>query len=207
MRHFSGEFEGVRLLMADELDLIAGGEGEDTDDVPEDPWDSCNDRKTDNRAQQLANAMAGMGGISNTEYGAVIYRGNDGQLHTSNILTGDHDSVDGMQSLQQLGLTSWSQVVGVIHSHPTTYIDANGNSQPVGPNAHWDKPSGSDHAYMDFIANQGVSVNNLRQYIYHNGSVSEYIYNQNNNTSLSGDDRWMSSVKSNNYDPNAQCPG
>ena len=34
MRHFSGEFEGVRLLMSDELDLIAGGDGEDTDDVP-----------------------------------------------------------------------------------------------------------------------------------------------------------------------------
>lgn len=34
MRHFSGEFKGVRLLMADELDQIAGGEGEDTDDVP-----------------------------------------------------------------------------------------------------------------------------------------------------------------------------
>lgn len=36
MRHFSGEFEGIRPLMADELDLIAGGEGEDTDDVPAD---------------------------------------------------------------------------------------------------------------------------------------------------------------------------
>lgn len=37
MRHFSGEFEGIRLLMMDELDLIAGGEGEDTDDVPPPP--------------------------------------------------------------------------------------------------------------------------------------------------------------------------
>lgn len=34
MRHFSGEFEGIRLLMADELTEIAGGEGEDTDTVP-----------------------------------------------------------------------------------------------------------------------------------------------------------------------------
>ena len=33
MRHFSGELDGLRLLMADELDLIAGGDGEDTDDV------------------------------------------------------------------------------------------------------------------------------------------------------------------------------
>jgi len=38
MRHFSGEFEGIRVLMADELDLISGGDGEDTDDVqPERP--------------------------------------------------------------------------------------------------------------------------------------------------------------------------
>jgi hypothetical protein len=37
MRHFSGELEGLRLLMADELDLIAGGDGEDTDDQPQPP--------------------------------------------------------------------------------------------------------------------------------------------------------------------------
>lgn len=37
MRHFSGEFEGVRLLLADELDAIAGGNGDDTDDVVEPP--------------------------------------------------------------------------------------------------------------------------------------------------------------------------
>lgn len=36
MRHFCGELTGLRLLMADELDLIAGGNGQDTDDIPED---------------------------------------------------------------------------------------------------------------------------------------------------------------------------
>lgn len=41
MRHFSGEFEGVRLLMADELDQIAGGAGEDTDDIQEDRLTDC----------------------------------------------------------------------------------------------------------------------------------------------------------------------
>jgi len=34
MRHFSGDFKGVRLLMLDELDAIAGGDGEDTDSPP-----------------------------------------------------------------------------------------------------------------------------------------------------------------------------
>lgn len=33
MRHFSGEFTGIRTLMLDELDLIAGGDGEDTDEA------------------------------------------------------------------------------------------------------------------------------------------------------------------------------
>lgn len=37
MRHFSGELDGLRLLMADELDLIAGGDGEDTDENPQPP--------------------------------------------------------------------------------------------------------------------------------------------------------------------------
>jgi len=36
MRHFSGEFEGIRLLMLDELEAIAGGDGEDTDSPPND---------------------------------------------------------------------------------------------------------------------------------------------------------------------------
>ena len=44
MRHFSGEFEGIRLLMADELDAIAGGDGEDTDDnTPPPPPDQINE--------------------------------------------------------------------------------------------------------------------------------------------------------------------
>jgi len=34
MRHFSGDFNGMRLLMEDELDLIAGGDGEDGDELP-----------------------------------------------------------------------------------------------------------------------------------------------------------------------------
>ena len=34
MRHFSGDFDGMRLLMEDELDLIAGGDGEDGDELP-----------------------------------------------------------------------------------------------------------------------------------------------------------------------------
>ena len=34
MRHFSGEFHAIRLLMEDELDLIAGGDGEDADEIP-----------------------------------------------------------------------------------------------------------------------------------------------------------------------------
>lgn len=46
MRHFSGEFEGVRLLMEDELYAISGGEGEDTDDVPPAPVDVDYDPET-----------------------------------------------------------------------------------------------------------------------------------------------------------------
>lgn len=35
MRHFSGEeeFQGIRLLMLDELELVSGGNGDDTDDI------------------------------------------------------------------------------------------------------------------------------------------------------------------------------
>lgn len=35
MRHFSGELDGIRLLMADELEKVAGGDADDGDDVPE----------------------------------------------------------------------------------------------------------------------------------------------------------------------------
>jgi len=37
MRHFSGVFAGIRLLMLDELDSISGGDGEDTGDTPPSP--------------------------------------------------------------------------------------------------------------------------------------------------------------------------
>jgi len=33
MRHFSGDFTGIRVLFADELEKISGGQGTDTDDV------------------------------------------------------------------------------------------------------------------------------------------------------------------------------
>jgi len=33
MRHFSGEFKGVRVLLEDELEKISGGQGADTDDI------------------------------------------------------------------------------------------------------------------------------------------------------------------------------
>lgn len=58
MRHFSGEFGGLRLLMADELDLIAGGEGEDTDDVPDPPRDDIDPCKRAFLAGQLG--LSGM---------------------------------------------------------------------------------------------------------------------------------------------------
>lgn len=55
MRHFSGEFEGIRLLMLDELDAIVGGEGEDTDDVPTpDPNDNEEIVVTGRRIQMYA---------------------------------------------------------------------------------------------------------------------------------------------------------
>jgi len=37
MRHFSGEFTGIRVLFEDELEQISGGKGNDTDDVAELP--------------------------------------------------------------------------------------------------------------------------------------------------------------------------
>lgn len=63
MRHFSGEFEGVRLLMADELDRIAGGEGEDTDEVPEGTLPTVHvNGRADPSLGLLAGAAAGQAG-------------------------------------------------------------------------------------------------------------------------------------------------
>ncbi|WP_154667221.1 hypothetical protein [Niveispirillum irakense] len=202
MRHFSGEFEGIRLLMGDELEQIAGGEGEDTDDLI--PFDECQDRRSDGLAQALGNRIANAPDTANIEYGAVIFRNADGTLGQTRMLIGNSSGVpDFNSSPQSLGFSSWTQVVGILHSHPTVHS----SGAQITPDWNHDKPSGNDWQYMDWIASQsGVDTNNLRQYIYHAGQMNEYYYNDNNQTQWSPDNRWKFSVKSDSYQPNATCP-
>ena len=60
MRHFSGEFEGLRLLMEDELHAISGGEGEDTDDVSIDVQYHPDTKTADVNVRLDGNSSAGI---------------------------------------------------------------------------------------------------------------------------------------------------
>lgn len=86
MRHFSGEICGLRLLMEDELDLIAGGEGEDTDDVPPPPPEQVDEIvvtghrvKTDYDVGQLFRFLGTGDSLSGGNYG-----GDDGNNSNNN---------------------------------------------------------------------------------------------------------------------------
>ena len=203
MRHFSGEFEGVRLLMEDELDLIAGGHENDGDDIP-DSFDDCKDRQTDTKVDQLRQLMMAKSDFATVEYKAYLYRDAVGNIVAGEIRGGSGTTVpNGLDA-------GWdpNDVVGMIHSHPTKAFDtATGTWRDVTADWNWDKPSGDDHQHMDAIAMQlDQRINNLRQYILHDGTVKEFMYTQNSNISLNDHDRWMASQEAGHYRPNTNCP-
>ncbi len=113
-------------------------------------------------------------------------------------------------NLQALGITAWSQVVGIVHSHPTM-IDTGTEANPTGlytpapSNGRYDLMSGGDHFTADQIVGYGASMNNFTSYISYNGNIREFDYKDNVNESRT-DTPYGRGVESNDYDPEAQCP-
>lgn len=261
MRHFSGEFEGIRLLMADELDLITGGEGEDTDDIQEPPpanlshtfaferrenstwtptssggfrgypgggvgaldgpptdrnlcagngqwdpnlgqapavpsnWNYHLDWTADKLAATLDWQIRQQSDYQTREYAGFIWADGTGGLHTSNLAIGNGGTVDFTQfTPQQLGFSSWNQVVGIVHNHPNGF-----------------GPSAQDMTQLKYFADLagGPDASQVRTYISTTGGIQEYNYlgaNVLSNNSLQeAQNAARRAQQSGNYHPEKGC--
>lgn len=158
-----------------------GGDLQDPPIVRPAGWDECQDRAADELAAVAALALSLLPDIDSREYGYIIYRDANGDLQLSTLITGDNHSLTGLNERSQpadLGFTSWSQVVGIIHSHPSIRFGSDGLPINVAPADGHHLPNQDDWRWPDFLVGQQADGVNLRQYIYHAGGLHEYdMYN------------------------------
>lgn len=125
MRHFSGEFEGMRLLMADELEKVAGGDADDGDDVPETELPEVI-VTAQSPAAAIFNGLIGLvTGITGSVIGNSIT--NAQQAETNLAKTFDPSTVTS-------NITGWDSSGNIVHGWLTkdgsTWWDNNGNNTP-----------------------------------------------------------------------------
>jgi hypothetical protein len=163
-----------------------GGGGEDTSQDPPidrpEGWDSCQDRAADELAAIAALALSLLPDIDSREYGYIIYRDANGDLKLSTLISGDNDLLTGLNPSSvpsDFGFQSWSQVVGIIHSHPVIRYREDGSEVRVHPDDNHHLPNLEDWDWPDFWVRQGADGVNLRQYIYHDGQAHEFNYYNN----------------------------
>ena len=150
-----------------------------------DGWSDCMDRQIDDLAEIAANAINRLPDAATREYGYLIWRAADGSLHLSNLIEGDNFGLTGLNqnsTPQSLGFSDWSQVVGMLHSHPTMALRPDGTYVEVSPESHYEYPTAGPDGDWSWLDNV-FSVNNpfvdmLRNYILYDGNLYEYnLYN------------------------------
>jgi len=160
------------------------GGGGDQDPPSDRPagWDACQDRAADALAAIAALALSLLPDIESREYGYIIYRDSNGDLQLSTLITGNNNYLTGLNPgsvPSDFGFQSWSQVVGIIHSHPVVRYREDGVEIRVHPDDNHHQPNARDWDWMDFWVAQGADDVNLRQYIYHGGRAHEFNYYNN----------------------------
>ncbi|WP_370236922.1 hypothetical protein [Brevundimonas sp.] len=79
-------------------DLGGGGRGGGLPQDPDRPdgWDACEDREADSLASLAAVLLAQLEDIDTREYGFFIYRDENGDLQLGSMITGDNNSLTGL---------------------------------------------------------------------------------------------------------------
>lgn len=151
------------------------------------------DRRIDDLAEQAANLINHMPDVATKEYGFLIWADAQGGLHLSSLIQGDNFGLTGLSYafLQSEGIQP-SQVVGMIHSHPTlAHVftpdgaglrynpDGSPYYLPVTPESHFELPSTGDWDWIDNVFSENNPRENMmRNYILHDGVLNEYdLYN------------------------------
>lgn len=151
-------------------------------------WSECKDRKIDDLAKEAANRILARSDEDVKEYGFLIWEDNQGTIRLSDIIEGNNGQLTGLTHafLSSQGIDA-SQVVGLVHSHPTR-IEL---SRPDGttywvdatPESHFEMPSAGDWLWIDGVFSEGnPNSEMLRQYIVFDGSMYEYDLYENPNT-------------------------
>lgn len=169
-------------------------------------WNFQLDQKVDALATKINAEIQAKADKDRVEYGAYIYKDEQGNIKQSQLIPGTNFGVPGMLgSPTDFGFSTWDQVVGMIHSHPTFASTPNGEMK-VTPESHYERPSpgqagstgAGDWFLPDFLVDNGASATDFRQYISFDGNVYEYDYYNNNNRGLSPTARSEQSVLATN---------
>ncbi len=145
---------------------------------PED-FDLAKDAEADEIAKQAAAEIQAQANFSSIEYAVMIWQDSGGALHRTRVLTEDspfraYDPAT--TSPQSLGFDSWSQVVGIIHNHPTLHNTGNATNPNWVPQSV-PYPSNPDlHALRWFVTEAGASAAMSRIYILSGSNLNEYYY-------------------------------
>ena len=136
------------------------------------------------------------------EYHSLIWRDDQGNLHMTDPLPlTDTFPADPAA----LGLDSYSQVVGLVHSHPTE-VNIGTEAAPNWADASHGWIWGGDWRDAQWwVDNHDLDENNFTMYIVYDGQVREYDWRDNKDRNVFNDVTDEDAVESGDYNPGASC--
>jgi len=189
-------------------DSGGGGDGGQTTDPTQRDYDACEDRQADTLADDINDEIRNQPDSDRREYGALIWRDDQGNLHRTALVPGSNGSVPFPADPTELGLDSYSRVVGMVHSHPSLVdIGTNGVSNWVSASHGW--IWGGDWLVADdWVNTHNLDPDNFTMYISFEGQIREYDYFDNQSPELREPDNFTDagSAESGDYNPGASCP-
>lgn len=168
------------------------------------PYDACEDRRADSLADDINREIASQPDSGRREYSALIWRDDDGNLHRTRLVAGTNGSAPFPADPTELGIDSYSRVVGMVHSHPSEVNLGTDASPNWVPASHGWMHGGDWDVADDWVNNHRLSEANFTMYISYQGQVREYDYADNRSVSRQElTDR--GSVQSGDYNPGQAC--
>lgn len=148
--------------------------------VPDEAY--VEEKATDMLAAHVASLIVDMPDYATREYGAIVFRDQNGELKVTPLIPGPTGTQGGTVDLWPTILAVGAHnVVGVIHSHPQIQPY---NGQPA-PNDHI--LSASDATWFDWLDDNGNDgIVDQRMYLVHDNQVDEYLVDNNLDTWSTG---------------------
>lgn len=183
-----------------------GGGGPPREQPTDRPHDACEDRAADTLADDINDEISRQPDSNRREYGALIWRDDAGNLHRTALVPGNNSNVPFPANSNELGIDSYSRVVGIVHSHPSE-VNLGTDAAPNWVPASEGYMHGGDWVAMDgWVSQNNLSINNFTVYISYQGQTREYDYADNRDPALRAALDSTGSQESGDYNPGATCP-